>query len=152
MSFKSVYLAGPISFLSYEESTAWRRDARVRLLSLGISSLDPLRGKTFLAHKEAGEIEKAAALTGLTPNQIVTRDMNDIRKCNLVLANLSDVRKNGTVMMGTPMEIFFASHDLGKPVIAVANDYTGPWLERFCIRIVPTLEQAYTIIQQYFTE
>lgn len=147
---KSVYLAGPITALSYADSTCWRLQARTALSALGIDSLDPLRGKTFLAHKQAGEIEKAAAMQGLTPRQIVTRDLNDIRQCDLLLANLMDVKKNGSVMMGTPMEMFFAAHDLDKPVVAVANDYTGPWLEHFCIRVVPDLDTAYHVIRQYF--
>jgi nucleoside 2-deoxyribosyltransferase len=145
-----VYLAGPITALSYADSTCWRLQAAMALRLAGIDTLDPLRGKTFLAHKEAGEIEKAAAMEGLTPRQIVTRDLNDIRACDLLLANLSDVKKNGSVMMGTPMEMFFAAHDLGKPVVAIANDYTGPWLEHFCIRVVPDLETAYRVVKSYF--
>lgn len=147
---KSVYLAGPISHVSYDGANEWRRTSTARLQAVGIEAICPLRGKhVFLGHAQQGEIEKIAADTGITPRQIVTRDLNDIARSDLLLANLLDVKANGTIIIGTPMEIFYAAHDLNKPVVVVANDVRSPWLDHHAIRIFPTLDEALAFIPSY---
>jgi hypothetical protein len=53
------------------------------------------------------------------------------------------------------MEVFYASHDLGKFVVAFSPfsfKDSSPWMVRYCTKIIPTLEQACQYIQTHFTE
>ena len=48
MVHKTVYLAGPISGLSYGEATDWRQEVQAQLQRCGIHALSPLRAKVYL--------------------------------------------------------------------------------------------------------
>jgi hypothetical protein len=51
------------------------------------------------------------------------------------------------------MEVFYASHDLGKFVVAFSPyDFQNcnPWMVRFCTKILPSLERAVDYINTHF--
>jgi len=99
-----VYLAGPITGTSYEESTDWRDTAYLRLSDNNINGFSPMRGKAYLSKEE--EIEDSysdytmSSITGIN-----VRDYNDCKTADAVLVNLLGSKK---VSIGTVMEIAWA--------------------------------------------
>ena len=97
----------------------WRTSAKERLAGRFIL-LDPLR-RNFRDR----EIDSA--------NEIVEFDLQDVRDADLLLVNYCKPS------LGTAMEVFYASHDLGKFVIAFSpfggEDYRDdrPGLTRPCV-------------------
>ncbi|HUN58541.1 MAG TPA: hypothetical protein VMU41_10540, partial [Candidatus Binataceae bacterium] len=80
-------------------------------------------------------------------NEIVEFDLQDVRDADLLLVNYSKPS------LGTAMEVFYASHDLGKFVIAFSPfNYAdcSPWMVRFCTKILPDLAKALDYIEAHF--
>lgn len=128
-----IYLCGPIMDCAVGESKDWRTRAKERLAGRFIL-LDPMR-RNF----RDKELDSS--------NEIVEFDLQDIRDADLVLVNYSKAS------LGTAMEVFYASHDLGKFVIAFSPfDFKdcSPWMARFCTKILPSLETALTYIERHF--
>jgi nucleoside 2-deoxyribosyltransferase len=75
--------------------------------------------------------------------EIVELDMDDINKCDAVLAHISQPSA------GTSMEIFYAKYVLGKPVVVV--NATGrpstPWVSYFSDSVVDTIEDAIRFLE-----
>jgi len=130
---KRIYLCGPIMDCRPAETKDWRTRAKERLAGRFIL-LDPMR-RSF----RDNELESA--------NEIVEFDLQDIRDADLLLVNYSKAS------IGTAMEVFYASHDLGKFVIAfspIEYKNCSPWMVRFCTKIAPDLESALTYIERHF--
>jgi nucleoside 2-deoxyribosyltransferase len=133
MSAKRIYLCGPIMDCTATETKDWRTRAKERLAGRFIL-LDPMR-RSFRDH----EIDSA--------NEIVEFDLQDIRDSDLLLVNYSKAS------VGTAMEVFYASHDLGRFVIAFAPfsfKDCSPWMVRYCTRITPTLDAALDYVEKHF--
>lgn len=104
----TVYLAGPITGLSYGESVDWREYATTILATQGIKGLSPMRAKDHLKgimdFTSAGDPYKASSV--ISSNRgIMTRDRWDATRCDVILANLLGAK---TVSIGTVMEIAWA--------------------------------------------
>jgi len=113
---KIVYMAGPITGLSYSGSTNWRILFKNLLKSTEdlLVGLSPLRAKDYLA--EELEIKDHYAEHPLSSQRgITTRDRNDVMNCDLLLVNLLGAK---TVSIGTVMEIAWADM-LRKPIVLV---------------------------------
>ena len=57
--------------------------------------------------------------------------------------------------IGTSMEVFYASHNLKKFVVAFSPfsyQDSSPWMIRFCTKILPDLESACRYIKSHFIE
>lgn len=130
---KRIYLCGPIMDEHEGHARAWRARAK-ELLSTDFVMLDPMR-RNF----KDREVDSA--------NEIVEFDLQDIRDADIVLVCYN---KNS---IGTSMEVFYASHDLRKFVVAF-SPFTfkdcSPWMVRFSTKILPTLEDACTYIREHF--
>ena len=109
------------------ESKDWRTRAKERLAGRFLL-LDPMR-RSF----RDNEVDSS--------NEIVEFDLQDIRDADLVLVNYSKAS------VGTSMEVFYASHDLGKVVIAFSplsfNDLLAVWIP-LLPNILPDLDVALT--------
>jgi nucleoside 2-deoxyribosyltransferase len=130
---KKIYLCGPIMDDHPAAAKDWRTRAKERLAGRFIL-LDPLR-RNFRDR----EIDSA--------NEIVEFDLQDVRDANLLLVNYSKPS------LGTAMEVFYASHDLGKFVIGFSPFSYGdcsPWMVRFCTKILPDLTKALDYIEAHF--
>jgi nucleoside 2-deoxyribosyltransferase len=130
---KKIYLCGPIMDEHEGVARAWREQAKQEL-SREFTLLDPMR-RNF----KDREVDSA--------NEIVEFDLQDIRDADIVLVNYC---KNS---IGTSMEVFFASHDLGKFVITFSPfsfQDCNPWMVRFSTKILPSLEAACRYIQDHF--
>lgn len=111
----------------------WRRNAR-ELLGKHFHLLDPMR-RNF----KDREVDSA--------NEIVEFDLQDIRDADLILVNYDKPS------IGTSMEVFYASHNLGKFVVAFSPfsfKDSSPWMIRFCTKILPSLEAAAAYIKDNF--
>jgi len=132
-SVRKIYLCGPIMDAATAAAKDWRTRAKERLAGRFIL-LDPLR-RNFRDR----EIDSA--------NEIVEFDLQDVREADLLLVNYCKAS------LGTAMEVFYASHDLGKFVIAFSPlSYAdcSPWMVRFCTKILPDLDDALAYIERHF--
>ena len=130
---KKIYLCGPIMDEVDGHARAWREQA-IRILSRDFVLLDPMR-RNF----KDREVDSA--------NEIVEFDLQDVRDADIVLVNYN---KNS---IGTSMEVFYASHDLKKFVIAFSPfsfKDSSPWMVKFCTKILPDLESACQYINDHF--
>jgi nucleoside 2-deoxyribosyltransferase len=111
-----IYLAGPISGLTYERSAlGWRE--RVRELLPEFNLISPMRGKDFLAGR--GPLVGAYADFPMSSvNGILGRDRNDVFTCDLVLACFLEA--DGNFSLGTAMEFGWADA-MRKPIIMIAR-------------------------------
>jgi len=130
---RTVYLCGPIMDCAPDESTTWRERAKL-LFSSRFTLLDPMR-RNF----KDREVDSA--------NEIVSFDLQDVAEADIVLVNYSKPS------IGTAMEVFHASFNLGKFVIAFSPfpfQECNPWMVRFCTKILPDLETAVAYIEEHF--
>lgn len=103
----SVYLAGPISGLSYNGCTDWRERAKAQFASVGIDAFSPMRAKLYLSdHKN---LSPTCADYGdnpmSTPRGITARDRFDATNCDVLLVNLLGATR---VSIGTMFEMAWA--------------------------------------------
>lgn len=122
---KTVYLAGPISGLDYDDANGWRDQVGKSLAEDGISALSPLRSKVYL--RELGPIKDSYnnELTGddvivnmSTSRGITTRDRFDCMNCDVLLVNLLGTKK---VSIGTVMEIAWADANR-TPIVLIMEE------------------------------
>lgn len=133
MNHRKIYLCGPIMDCETHASKDWRTRAKERLAGRFIL-LDPMR-RSF----RDNEIDSA--------NEIVDFDLQDVRDADVLLVNYSKAS------VGTSMEVFYASHDLRKFVIAFSPlefKNCSPWMVRFCTKIMPSLDSAIDYIERHF--
>ena len=130
---RKIYLCGPIMDEVDGHARAWRQVAQKQLRKQFVI-LDPMR-RNF----KDREVDSA--------NEIVEFDLQDVREADIVLVNYSKAS------IGTAMEVFYASHDLNKFVVAF-SPFTfkdcSPWMVRFCTKILPSEEQAVQYILEHF--
>lgn len=107
---KTIYLCGPINGRTTEDATNWREI--VKSLWKG-ECLDPMR-----RDYRGRELEPGIAA------EIVAGDIEDIQNSDAILVFFDKPS------VGTAMEVFYAKHTLGKPVIVIdAQDKPlSPWL------------------------
>lgn len=112
----SVYLAGPITGLTYEECVGWRERAKEELAKAGITAYSPMRGKLYLNNNKPIE-----AFNDRLPNQlstqkgIVGRDYFDATTADVMLCNLFGAK---TRSIGTVYELAWRFMQR-KPVVLV---------------------------------
>lgn len=119
----TVYLAGPITGLTFDGCTDWRKTAEADLATVGVKGLSPMRGKEYL--QSIGVLSgtgKEYAHMGLlsTPRAVMTRDRFDCTRCSVVLVNLIGAK---AVSIGTVMEMAWA--DLSRIPLVVAIEPEG---------------------------
>ena len=134
-SKKKIYLCGPIMDEHDGRARAWRERAK-KILGRNFVLLDPMR-RNF----KDREVDSA--------NEIVEFDLQDVRDADIVLVNYN---KNS---IGTSMEVFHASHNLKKFVVAFSPfsfKDSSPWMVRFCTKILPDLESACKYIKEHFVD
>jgi nucleoside 2-deoxyribosyltransferase len=121
---KTVYLAGPITGLTFEGAEDWRQVMRQRFAQLpDVKALSPLRGKGYLkgagvlGHGDYSHVHPLSSDVG-----IVTRDLNDVRHADVVIANVlgADIASPGTCI-----EIG-AAYEHHIPVILVIEPEGNP--------------------------
>jgi nucleoside 2-deoxyribosyltransferase len=130
---KRIYLCGPVMDEADGVAREWR-DIAKRTLGKDFIMLDPMR-RNFRDR----EVDSA--------NEIVEFDLQDVRDADILLVNYNKAS------IGTAMEVFHASHNLGKFVVAFSPfsfKDSSPWMVRFCTKILPSLDGALTYIREHF--
>jgi hypothetical protein len=167
---KLVYLAGPITGLSYEGATDWREYARDHIsnnittdcfnkamektytarVSTGIDVLSPMRAKRHLEGIKnfTADGDKYKSFSVLSSNRgIMTRDRWDATRCDVLLVNLLGAK---TVSVGTVMEMAWANQARTPIVCAIepgGNVHEhGMLMEAIGFR-VPTLDEAICVVK-----
>ncbi len=123
MSRPLVYLAGAIAGLPGDAAIDWRKTALSLLSDRDIDALNPMRAKDRLAGQgkislNFHDYEKNGVF--FTSRGIMTRDFNDVKRCDALLVNLLGLVKPS---LGTIMELAWA-YALQKPAV-VAIEATG---------------------------
>lgn len=149
---KEVYLAGPISGLTYDGCTEWRDSVVQQLADVGIKGLSPMRAKSFLKKLADAKISSTGEEyknLGILAQQksIMTRDHYDATTCDVLLVNLLGAK---TPSLGTVMEIAWA-YTWQTPIV-VAMEKTGNPHEHMMILEaigfrVESLEEAVDIVK-----
>ena len=116
-----IYLAGPITGLTWAEATEWRKTAIEKFNDVSgwgnpnnYVALSPLRGKEYL-EKETDIKDEYAEFQSGTSKMINSRDMFDVRRSDLLIVNLLNATR---VLIGTMLEIG-AAYILNKPIIVI---------------------------------
>lgn len=110
-----VYLAGPISGLTYDQSELWRDRFR-HIVEPQIECYSPLRAKDYLRHH--GVLEQSYEMHALSGDRaIMARDFWDCTRVDVVVANLIPCKR---VSIGTVMEIAWAFH-ARRPLICIMD-------------------------------
>lgn len=145
----TVYLAGPITGLTYDGATDWR-EAVIKSFPAHIKGLSPMRGKQYLGNSKEPIKDSYSEFVMSTPKAIVTRDRFDATRCDVLLVNLLGATK---VSIGTVMEIAWA--DAHRIPIVIAMEKNNPHDHSMIVQvagyIVDTLEEATTVVERILT-
>ena len=144
-----VYLAGPITGLTFGEATDWRDYAVGVLAFHGITGLSPMRGKDFIL-KRIGERQVLGQTYEDSPMStqrgIVARDRFDVGRTDIVLFNFLGAER---VSIGTMIEYGWASAQ-GKVIVTVmeqaGNVHDHAFVRELSPYRVATLDEALDII------
>ena len=115
----SVYLAGPITGLSYSEVVGWRAMVVEHLAASAphVRCIDPMRAKQHLADiAEIGAFGHAGGL--LDGHAVVSRDLFDVKRVDVLLMNLAGARQTS---IGCMVELGWARAH-GKFILVVLPD------------------------------
>lgn len=140
MSEKLVYLAGPITGLSYDGAVNWREHAVNKLAHCGIKGLSPMRCKEYLL-EETSIADRYDEHVLSTSKAITTRDRWDCMRSEVILMNLVGAER---VSIGTMIEAGWADAFRKPVVLAIeeGNMHHHAMLEHISGWIVPDLDQA----------
>jgi nucleoside 2-deoxyribosyltransferase len=117
-----VYLAGPITGLTYGGTTEWRDYAIKELDNVGVEGISPMRGKDYLL-QETSIREQYDEYILSTQRAITTRDRWDCTNCDVVLANLLGATER--ISIGTIMEYGWADA-ARNPIVTVMEKEGNP--------------------------
>jgi nucleoside 2-deoxyribosyltransferase len=141
-----IYLAGPISGLTFEEGSDWREQAKIRLAQNGLKGFSPLRAKQYLTGQGVltGSYEQYPLSTA---KGITTRDRYDVMSSDAVLFYLKGAK---TISIGTCIELGWADA-FRKPAVVVMdkNDiHQHPMVTETTGYIVTSLEDAILLLER----
>lgn len=141
-----VYLAGPISGLTYDQGQDWRVDFSA-MMPKRIECYSPLRAKDYLRDK--GVIEQSYEDTCLSSDRgINTRDHNDCKTADVILAYLSGASR---VSVGTVGEMAWA-HAYRIPLVVImepmGNPHDHPMVREWIGFRVESFDEAAHVVQR----
>ncbi len=141
-----VYLGGPIHGLTYAQATVWRQMI-VKMAGLKFEFLNPMRDKEDL--KKSPTISHVFPdLPLCQPKAIVTRDLLDIRRADVLLFN----GLQGTVGSAIELGIGYA---LNKPLVVILEQSDALRAHPFIkdlpgLLVVESLEEAVQVLVSLF--
>jgi nucleoside 2-deoxyribosyltransferase len=143
MNRRKLYLAGPITGLSYGESVGWREYVADQLPEY-IVAVSPMRGKQHLERKKI--IHGSYEDTVLSCRKGITcRDRYSVMSSDAILVNLLGSK---IVSIGTVMEIAWADI-LRKPIILVmekeGNIHEHPIIQEVIGFRVSTIDEGISV-------
>lgn len=144
-----VYLAGPISGLTYAGASDWREYAKKELAKSGIKARSPMRGKAFLESQGIlqANCDAYGVMSAISSNKgITTRDRYDATTCDVLLVNVVGAKE---VSKGTMIELGWADAHRVPIVLAMepGNVHEHGIVKEVAGFIVPTLDEAIHIVR-----
>lgn len=115
---KKVYLAGPITGLTYGGASDWRETVKFDLDDVGIDGYSPLRGKNYLNTGKTLQDTGYEKTLLSSERSIVARDRNDCQTADLIIFNFLGAQK---VSIGSCIEVGWADA-FRTPAILVIED------------------------------
>lgn len=115
-----VYLAGPISGLSYKAAAEDWRVTASQALAPEIDCATPMRGHKHLAN-ETRIKHCYMESPSTTPRGIIRRDHFDVCRSSVLLVNLLGCFELSQITKGTLMELAWA-WDRQKPIVVIIED------------------------------
>ena len=141
MSKPSVYLAGPIKGLTFDEGQEWR-DVITDMLEPEIDAFSPLRWKQVL--RKEGIIRGSYEGTALSSAKGLTcRDRYDVTHRDLMVVNFVGWK---SVSMGTSIELGWADA-ARKPVVGIGPVYDYPMVKEIVNFWAAELDEAVHIVK-----
>lgn len=139
---KTIYLAGGMSGLTYEEQHGWRLDfmSRIRKNDDGFD-----RPKFFdpPIYYDVNEVHDM-----LEQREAMTFDLHNLRKADLVVVNF-----NAPNSIGTAMEIAIANeHNIPAIGLNESDNELHPWLQLSTMRICKSMEELVAFVKQFFLD
>jgi nucleoside 2-deoxyribosyltransferase len=135
-----IYLAGPITGLTFKGATDWRDYATKLLNSDKVECLSPLRGKEYLA--DSGVLHSGTYDGVLTTGKAITRrDYFDCTRATAVFVNLLGTER---VSIGTVMELAWC-YQAQIPTVVIMeknNMHNHVLLNEACTYVVESVEEA----------
>lgn len=151
---KYVYLCGPIGGMTMEEAAGWRREVLRYFHGSEIKPLDPMRDHNYqftLAHfvEDRQIIGPDPEFSSVSePAVMVARDVNDIRRSDLMVVNLLNNKSKG---IGSLIE-FGIAYELGIPIITVISEEDSKWEHSFVLElstaVVTDMRDAVDLIEK----
>ena len=117
---RKVYLAGPVTGLSFDAAERWRGDMSDALAAHGIDAYSPLRGQETL--RLSPRLGDGYNDYMANDRAVMARDFFDCQTADVIVANLLGAIR---VSIGTCMEIGWA-HALRKPLVVVMEPEGNP--------------------------
>jgi nucleoside 2-deoxyribosyltransferase len=149
----SVYLAGPITGLTYDDGNGWREDVIDDFDDAGIDAFSPLRMKQYLRRfglLSAKDQDGRHNYDGVHPlssdKGIMMRDRHDVTSRDMMLVNFLGAER---VSIGTCIEIGWADAARKPIVIAMEDDnvHRHAMVEEALGYRVHTLTEAVEIVK-----
>lgn len=140
-----VYIAGKISGYSYDEVTAYFRNAKKRLEKMGYKAFHPMLGKDAL-RTEITLKSEGYGNPESTNHAIIERDRWMVKNADIILCNLT---KTERVSIGSVMELAWAEY-LRKLVIVVmegSNIHRHAFILEAAHVVFETMEEAYGYLE-----
>jgi len=139
---KTIYLAGRIEGLSYDEAVRLRNKAKKLFAKIGIKCLDPMRGKSSL--KNVLRIDGSQGSKDM--QEVITRDIDDINRSSAMVILTGD-----DPSWGTGMEASYCHFHLNKPYFVVSkNTSRYGWLRFLAAKVKPTIEELVDYIDKFW--
>lgn len=138
---RTVYLAGSVAGCTAGEAKNWRANVSEKLAAHFIKGISPLRCEPLIG--ERYELSYLDPCFG-TPKSIYSKNMLDVRNCDMVLCYMPKELNERRLSIGTLLELGWA-HVLEKPTILV-TDYlfllNHPLVQGSSSWILATLDEA----------
>ena len=154
MSNPTVYLAGPITGLSYDGATDWRDQAMQIFATAGIDAYSPMRMKTYLLDEtKISDSYESSVMS--SQRGIYARDYYDCKTKDALFVNLLGTLRydvDTRVSIGTVMEIAWATAHQ-KPIVLVMEKEPGKnihdhaMLREACPLWVDNLQEGYKMMK-----
>lgn len=149
---KTVYLAGPITGLTYEDARfGWRKEYADGLKKDGIKVLSPMRHEGHLAEIKGPLQNEYTSHLFSHGKMIVAKDYLDIEVCDLMVARFIGATKPS---LGTVGEIGYAKRAGKTIVVVMENDnlHHHPFVTEPASIVVNNDVDALTIIRSLLSE
>lgn len=133
-----IYLAGPMTGLSFHDQIDWRNDftdmIQDRRAVERILVFNPC-----LAYSPSDNRHK-------TEKEVMRYEIYNLKKADVVVANLT-----GQSSIGTCMEVAVA-HEHGIPIVGLYKDAEPlhPWLNECCTRVCDSMDELIEYIADYY--